>query len=130
MILRLSAWAALLFGSFLALAEAYRNWGAWQWWPFWLVDYMAAALLIYGAWIALRSGRKASLAAGWGFTAAMFWMSLFSHIAEHAERATQAYGPDGNVSENELTRIITAMTALAFAGLISTLLSKSHAPRK
>ena len=41
---RASAWLAVGFGGFLALAELARNRGNWQWWPFWLVDFIAAAL--------------------------------------------------------------------------------------
>jgi len=43
-----AALLAIAFGLFLAVAEAVRNWGDWQWWPFWLVDYIAATLLVAG----------------------------------------------------------------------------------
>ena len=38
--LRASARLALAFGTFLAVGELVRNWGDWQWWPFWVVDYI------------------------------------------------------------------------------------------
>jgi hypothetical protein len=55
-----AAYLALAFGVFLAIAETARNWGNWQWWPFWLVDYVAATLLVAGVGfgLALASGRE------------------------------------------------------------------------
>ena len=46
--LLISAYMALLYGVGLAGFETLVNWGQWQWWPFWLVDYVAAALLLFG----------------------------------------------------------------------------------
>lgn len=66
---------ALGFGATLAVAEVGFNWGDPSWWPFILVDYLAVALLVYGA---LRSPRV--LAAGWGFACAMFYMAFFLFI--------------------------------------------------
>src|SRR5512145_370089 len=93
--LRATSILALVFGAFLAVAELARNWGAWQWWPFWLVDFIAAGLLILGAISALgRSPRGPVLLAGaWGFTSAMFYMSFWSHIESFDQPAT------GNVSQ-------------------------------
>ena len=44
-----AAWLALAFGTFLAVAEVVRNGGTVQWWPFWVVDYIAVGLLLWGA---------------------------------------------------------------------------------
>ena len=44
----LSARIAIGFGAFLAVAEIVRNWGDWEPWPWWVVDYIAVALLLYG----------------------------------------------------------------------------------
>ena len=63
---------ALVFGGFLAVIEIVYNWQNPSWWPFILVDYIAVAMLVYGA---LRS--NVVLVAGWGFTCAMFYMSFF-----------------------------------------------------
>jgi hypothetical protein len=70
---RLCRRLAIGFGVGLALIEVAYNWGNPSWWPFILVDYIAVALLLYGAW---RSTRI--LAAGWGFACAMFYMAFFS----------------------------------------------------
>ena len=42
-----------------------------------MVDYIAASLLIFGGQRALKTGTVRWLTGGWGFTAAMFWMSFF-----------------------------------------------------
>lgn len=119
--LKLSSYMALGFGSFLAIAEAWRNWGNWQWWPFWVVDYIAAILLIIGAVYYLRTQTKSWLTGGWGFTAAMFWMSFFSHLHEQIDAQ---YGPDGNMNESQMTQIIGIMTAITFLGFILSLFGK------
>ena len=80
-----SAWLALGFATFLAVAEVFRNGGEVQWWPFWVVDYIAVALLQLGAISVLWTPNDRGLGiltAAWGFTAAMFYMSLFGHIDE------------------------------------------------
>ena len=87
----LSARIAIGFGVFLAIAEVVRNWGDWQPWPWWVVDYIAVALLLFGGRAALpgRARRSAApLCAGWGFTCAMFYMSFFGHL-ETLERKGQ-----------------------------------------
>ena len=63
---------AIGFAASLAVIEVFYNWGNPSWWPFIAVDYIAVALLFYGAF---RSPRV--LAAGWGFTCAMFYMAFF-----------------------------------------------------
>jgi hypothetical protein len=80
---RFSARLALAFGLLLAVAEVARNWGDWQWWPFWLVDFVAAGLLVAGALATLRHHPRGPvwLTGAWGFTSAMFYMSFWSHVA-------------------------------------------------
>jgi hypothetical protein len=115
---RISAWLAVVFGAALAILEAVRNWGDWQWWPMWVVDYIAAALLLIGGVRALRTrGAETTwLTAGWGFTCAMFWMSFFGHYRGVMEAA-------GAVSarEQRLTLIIGVMFAITVIGLASSL---------
>lgn len=95
---------ALAFGLFLALAETARNWGNWQWWPFWLVDYVAAALLVVGARLASRGrpGGRAFLAGAWGFATAMFYMGFWSHVEQSGQPA------DGNLAQGPLTLVIAS----------------------
>ena len=94
--LSISACLALLFGVGLASFETLVNWGQWQWWPFWLVDYAAAALLILGGITTIlkrKSGAKL-LCAAWGFSLAMLWMSFAGNIADGTDpnRAAHVFG--------------------------------------
>ena len=121
--IRTSAWLGLAFGAFLAVAELARNWGNWQWWPFWLVDFIAAGLLVAGAVATLRERpRGATLLAGaWGFTSAMFYMSFRSHVASFDEPA------EGNLAQGPLTVVIGVMWALTIAGFVLSLAAKPGA---
>lgn len=114
---RLSARLALGFGIFLAIAEAVRNHGNWQWWPFWLVDYIAVVLLVAGALMTLRARRGAApvLAGAWGFTTAMFYMSFWSHI-EHLDEAAE-----GNIEQGPLTLIIGVLWVITIVGFATSL---------
>ena len=116
---RASAFLAMAFGVVLALAEIARNWGNWQWWPFWLVDFIAAALLLGGAALVLRKNSCGTtvLCGAWGFTTAMFYMSFWSHIEHYNEAA------DGNLAQNPLTAIIGAMWVVTIIGFVLALLS-------
>jgi hypothetical protein len=115
---RAAAWLALAFGLFLALAETARNWGRWQWWPFWLVDFVAAALLVAGGVRVLRRARggQALLCGAWGFTTAMFYMSFWSHVAAQGEPA------EGNLAEGPLTVVIGILWGVTLAGFCLALL--------
>ncbi len=122
MLYRISAVLAVLFGLFLAGAEAYRNWGDWQWWPFWVVDYLAVVLLLVGAVAFFRHKTRVWLAGGWGFTVAMFYMSFFSHVNNLREGVGRAYGPGGSVDESSLTMSIGILLGLAALGFVLALL--------
>lgn len=117
--IRTSAYLAIAFGVFLFIGEIVRNWGDWQWWPFWVVDYIGASLLIFGGQRALNTGTVRWLSGGWGFTAAMFWMSFFSHVESLRAGDAETNGP---IAESPLTVIIGIMLALALAGLLMALL--------
>ena len=52
----ISSYLALIYGLGLICFETLVNWGQWQWWPYWLVDYVAAALLILGGIATLNTG--------------------------------------------------------------------------
>ena len=119
--IRVSAYLAIAFGVFLFVGEMVRNWGDWQWGPFWVVDYIGAALLIFGGQRALKTGTIRWLSGGWGFTVAMFWMSFFTHV-----RNFRAGGPETNgpIAESPLTLIIGIMLAIALAGFLMALLGR------
>ena len=74
--IRWFARASIAFAVLLAVGEAVRNWGDWQWWPFWLVDYITAGLLFFGGRYALKeSDRTARESAGW-----CFWIQRFARL--------------------------------------------------
>ena len=89
--LKISAWLGLALsaiGVFLKIARVLRQP---EWWPFFLYDYLAAAILVIGAAAVLRGGLPGRwLAAGWGFGTAMAYGSFFGHL----ERWLTKSGPD------------------------------------
>jgi hypothetical protein len=107
---RAARWLAIGFALFLAVAEAVRNRNGWQWWPFWTVDYLAAALLLAGALGWRRPTPNPLLTGGWGFAAAMFWMSFFGHVENVRGGAERE--PD----ELRLTVIIGVLFAITLIG--------------
>lgn len=111
-----SAWLAIVFGLALAGLEVVRNWGDWEWWPFWVVDYVAATLLVIGGVLAVRRGPIHVLAGGWGFACAMFWMSFFGHY----EGLMKAAGAT-DAREQRLTLVIGIMFGLTILGLVTAL---------
>ena len=115
-----SAWLALESGLVLAIAEIIRNWGNWQAWPFWTLDFIAAGALIWGGVRTLSQGSSRLLPAAWGFTVGIFWMSFFSHTQTVSGGADKTYA-SGTVNEGMLTVIIGAMLLAAIAGLIMSL---------
>jgi len=121
---RNSAFLALGFGVFLVIAEIVRNWGDWQPWPFWIVDFIAAGSLVWGGLRTLSQGSSRLLSAAWGFTVGIFWMSFFSHTEALSEGTAETYA-SGAVSEGFLTLIIGAMLVAAIAGLVMSLSRRS-----
>ena len=122
--LRTTSILALVFGAFLAVAELARNWGNWQWWPFWLVDFIAAGLLVAGAWrtLSAKPGGHALLCGAWGFTSAMFYMSFWSHV-EHSHEAAA-----GNFEQRPLTIVIGIMWAVTSVGFVLAVAASRQAP--
>jgi hypothetical protein len=123
-----SAWLALGFGTFLAVAEVIRNGGEVQWWPFWVVDYIAVALLQAGAISVLWTPNDRGvgiLTAGWGFTAAMFYMSLFGHLDEIAKTGVpfSLSNIQSATDEPMLTLIIGTLFMVTLIGLTTSLLA-------
>ena len=126
----LSALIAIAFGAFLAVAEVVRNWGDWEPWPWWVVDYIAVALLLYGGRAALpsRPQRNATpLGGAWGFACAMFYGSFFSHLESLHEKGT---GPIDSVSLTMTIGVLFAVTILGLAlAIVGSRRELSGAPR-
>lgn len=127
-----SAWLALAFGTFLAVAEVLRNSGEVQWWPFWVVDYVAVGLLLWGAavvlWTPAANRGGAILTAGWGFAAAMFWMSFFGHVDEVLSSgvAIEITNAQSALDEPWLTVIIGVLFVLTIVGLVTSLIGETR----
>ena len=84
--MRILAGFSVFHGLLLLVAEVARNAGGAQWWPFWLVDLVAAGLILAGGSLILMRGDLRSrllLSTGWGFAGAMNWMSFASHLDEN-----------------------------------------------
>jgi hypothetical protein len=130
-----SARLALGFATFLAIAEVMRNAGEVQWWPFWVVDYLAVFLLLWGAagvlWKPAAKRGLEYLAAGWGFSCAMFWMSFFGHIDEIARSgvAVEMTNAQSALDEPWLTVIIGVLLLIAVVGLATSLLDRGGEPQ-
>jgi hypothetical protein len=116
---RLSVALALPFAVFLGIAEIVRNWGDWGLWPFWVVDYLAVALLVWGWRDATRArpGGRAVLAGAWGFTCAMFYVSFFSHLY-------WAGPPGGPVDSRVLTVLVGILFAISAIAFVSILVAR------
>ncbi len=79
--------AAICFAPTIVAQVVARNWGGWEWWPFWIDDIIAAILLIVGGYMALDNDTTTNsrlLTGAWFFTAATSWMSMFTLLATPA----------------------------------------------
>ena len=95
-----------------------RNWGDWGYAPFWIVDYIAVALLLAGWRTSLSAPTPRGpgmLCGAWGFTCAMFYGSFFSHL-EHP--GAPDHGPD---DPTMLTITIGVLFALTIVGFVLAL---------
>lgn len=93
--LAISRRLAYVFGVLTPLAEVVRRWGTW--WvnpPAFLDDVLIGAFLLAGAWATRRtsgSGRRAVLAAAWGFACGMAYSSITFHwYAMHTRQSDPA----------------------------------------
>jgi hypothetical protein len=128
-----AAWLALGFATFLAIAEAVRNSGVVQWWPFWVVDYIAVGLLLWGAAAVLWRPSERGLpilTAGWAFACAMFWMSFFGHVNEVMSSgvAVDMTNAQSAVDEPVLTIVIGGLFGITVLGLVTSLLAEVRKP--
>jgi hypothetical protein len=110
MLLTSSRALAAIFAVGLAIGEAAVNWGDWQWWPLWVVDYVCVAWLAIGV-VATRGGRPSAwLTSAWAFTAGIFYMALF--VWMEPLRAD----PAALAAELPMLRTIGAMLAITVLG--------------
>lgn len=119
---KISGFLAIVTGVVLALVETWLNWGDWQWWPYFVVDYLAAALLLIGGYRTLRkmSGGLRLLSGAWGFTAGMIWIAFFITIEQQAARSDFT----DSVSPQSLVLLMGLLLVVSLAGLAMTVLHK------
>ena len=115
-----SAWLALIVGVSLGGFELLVNWGQWQWWPYWLVDFVASALLIGGGIQTLRRSEPGLrlLCAGWAFAIGMAWMSFAGNFESGVDPARA-----GRVAGFCLA-LIGLMIATSLVGLVLALTAR------
>jgi hypothetical protein len=111
MALKYTRYTALLFAIGLAIGEAAINWGNWQWWPLWVVDYVIVVALLYGFLVARNPARAHVLTTAWAFTLGIFYMALF--ITLESIREGKSTFEEGRV----IIILIAIMTLLAAAGV-------------
>ena len=112
------AWWSIGWGTFLAVGEVVRNWDDWQWWPFWIMDFIASALLFVGGWFALRPGsasRLSPLVGALGFSTAMGYLSFFGHLAAIDQPVN---GPIPHALLTAIIGVLFAFAALSFAAAL------------
>jgi len=113
-VLRYSRYTALIYAIGLGIGEAVINWGDWQWWPLWVVDYIIVFLLLIAFWRTRQPGRSLELAAAWAFACGVFYMALFVSLdllredrMEHVE------------GENIYLGLIALMLFLTVSGIVT-----------
>ncbi|HRK34769.1 MAG TPA: hypothetical protein PLJ47_09255 [Candidatus Hydrogenedentes bacterium] len=113
MALAFSRYAALIFAIGLAIGEAVINWGNWQWWPLWVIDYVIVFALIAGFSLSRDPRRAHALTTAWTLAFGVFYMAFFVSLESIRE---------GQASFAEFRVVITLMgimMALAGAGALA-----------
>jgi hypothetical protein len=121
--IRISAWLGVVLGvagMFLKIVRVVRQA---EWWPFFVYDYIAAALIIVGGIAVLRrAGGTRTLAAGWGFGVAMCYGSFFGHL----ESWMKGVGPDLGF-EKSMSISVGVLLAINVIGLVLALWGREGA---
>ena len=78
----IAAWQAIGFGTFLLVAETFRNWGAWPHWASYAFDYAFAVCLLALGLVARRGAAWPIfvLIPLWLMVAALFTWSFLGHL--------------------------------------------------
>ena len=106
-----SRYSALVFAIGLAIGEAAINWGDWQWWPLWVVDYGIVAWLLVAFFASRNPARAHALTSAWAFAFGVFYMALFVTLEQVREGEVK-------FSEHAVVIVLMAiMTMLAASGV-------------
>ena len=114
--IRRSALLALAFAAVLAIVTLLGSAGSW---PFWIVQLIAAAVLVWGGRRGLQRGSSRLLSASWGLSVGVLWTSFFRH-AESLNAADTA-ASSALIGAGPLTLVIGAMLLVAIGGLVMSL---------
>lgn len=118
-----SARGAIFFAPVIVAQVVARNWGSWEWWPFWVDDVAAAVLLTVGGYFALESETTTNsrlLTGAWFFTVATVWVSLFRMLFNAAI---------DDPIPGWLTTLVVISLIGSIAGAAASLPSKRQVPR-
>lgn len=118
-----SARVAVGFAPVVVAQVVARNWGGWEWWPFWVDDVAAAVLLAVGGYLALENDTTLSsrvLTGAWFFTAATLWVSMFRMFFNAAAE---------NPTPGWLGALMLLSLVVAAGGASASLPSKHNAPK-
>ncbi|MBI4660449.1 MAG: hypothetical protein HY735_16555 [Verrucomicrobia bacterium] len=122
--LRISRYIATFFALCLAVGETALNWGHWQFWPLWVVDYAIVVWLLVAVWLARRPSAGHHLATAWAFAAGVFYIALFGGL-DDLRRTSQP------ISESAvLLSLIGSMLVLSLIGLGCSIIASWKTPEK
>ncbi len=114
------AWLTIATGVYMCLWEVVRNWGNWQPWPGWVIDYVAAAMLLAGAGWALRPPGRRSIGlmcGAWGFLVCLVYASFRGNLANID---SDNWGP---IPQRPYTYLVGVYLACVIAGFLACLWS-------
>jgi hypothetical protein len=117
--MRYSRTLAVVFGILVPIAETVRRWNTWRSEPLALFDdYVLAALVLYGAWLAGRDFRSGQLflAAAWGIVCGVGYGSFLGQL-----QRLQTGEPDPAPIPSVWVAVIKGvMLAMVLAALVAT----------
>jgi hypothetical protein len=124
--MRFSRILAVVLGILVPIAETVRRWSTWQEAPLALFDdYILAALVLYGAWLAGRHFHRGQcfLAAAWGIGCGVGYCSFFGQL----ERFRLGEPDPAPIPPSWVVGIKGVLFVLAIVALIATLRAQPQA---
>jgi hypothetical protein len=121
--MRLSRTLAVVLGILVPIAETVRRWNTWQEAPLALFDdYILAALVLYGTWLAGHDFRRGQcfLAAAWGIACGVAYGSFFGQL----ERLRLGEPDPAPIPSSWVAIIKGVLLFLAILALTATLRAK------
>ena len=116
---KLSAWLAIAVGVVLAAAQLLRNYDNWQNWPTWMIDELAAVVLVAAGLLALRRRTTRLLPVGWAFACGLYAAGVVSRWNALGPATAEAYG-----AEQRLMAAVAGLVGVSLVGLALVLFSR------